>query len=105
MAPETMVAAVAANTTWNIQKASTHGSPSGVKSLRKNPVVPNQPVAEAPNMRPKPMAQKAIEPMEKSMRFFIMMLIELLARVKPASTRAKPACIKNTRQAATSVHR
>ncbi len=68
-------------------------------------MVPNQPVEVAPNMSPKPMAQKAMEPMEKSMRFFIMMLMEFLARVKPASTMAKPACMKNTRAAATSVHR
>ena len=61
-------------------------------------MVPNQPVEVAPNMSPKPMAQKAMEPMEKSMRFFIMMLMEFLARVKPA-------CMKNTRAAATSVHR
>ena len=49
-------------------------------------------------MSPKPMAQKVMEPMEKSIRFFIMMLMEFLARVKPA-------CMKNTRAAATSVHR
>ena len=29
------------------------------------------------------MAQKAMEPMEKSIRFFIMMLMAFLARVKP----------------------
>ena len=66
MAPETIVAAVAANTTWNIQNANTHGSPSGVKSLRKNPLVPNQPVEETPNIKPKPIAQKANVPTEKS---------------------------------------
>ena len=104
MAPDTMVAAVAANTTWNIQNASTQGSPSGEKSLRKKPVVPNQPVEVAPNIRPKPIAQKASEPMEKSMRFFIMMLMAFLALVNPDSTMAKPACMKKTRAAATSVH-
>ena len=30
------------------------------------------------------------------MRFFIMMLAAFLALVRPASTRAKPACIKKT---------
>ena len=35
--------------------------------------------------------------------FFIMMLTAFLALVKPASTMAKPACMKNTRAAATSV--
>ncbi len=100
MAPETMVAAVAAKTHWNIQKASTHGSPPTVKSLRKKPLVPNQPVVVAPNIRPKPTAQKKSEPMAKSIRFFIMMLTAFLARVKPVSTMAKPACMKKTRAAA-----
>ncbi len=49
MAPETMVAAVAANTVWNSQKISTHGSPSGLNSERKKPEVPIQPPAETPN--------------------------------------------------------
>lgn len=35
----------------------------------------------------------------KSMRFFIMMLATLFARVIPASTRAKPACMKITNTA------
>ena len=34
--------------------------------------------------------------MQKSIRFFIMMLPVFFARVKPASTIAKPACIQNT---------
>ena len=33
-------------------------------------------------------------PPEKSIMFFIMMLDTLLARVRPASTRAKPTCMK-----------
>jgi hypothetical protein len=44
-------------------------------------------------------------PMEKSIRFFIMILIAFFARVKPASTMANPACMKNTRAAATRVQR
>ena len=67
--------------------------------------MPNHPVPVAPNISPKPMAQKASEPMEKSMRFFIMMFTAFLARVNPDSTRAKPACMKKTRQAATRVQR
>ena len=35
-------------------------------------------------------------PMQKSIRFFMMMLPALFARVKPVSTIAKPPCIKNT---------
>ena len=57
MDPATIVAAVAAKTTWNIQKANTQGSPSGVKSLKKKPDVPIQPDFDTPNMSPKPMAQ------------------------------------------------
>ena len=38
----------------------------------------------------------------QSIRFFIMMLPTFLARVSPASTRAKPACMKNTRTPAMS---
>ena len=34
--------------------------------------------------------------MQKSIRFFIMILPAFFARVKPVSTIAKPACIKNT---------
>jgi hypothetical protein len=39
-------------------------------------------------------------PAQKSIRFFIMMLATLLARVSPASTSAKPACMKMTSTAA-----
>ena len=105
MAPDTIVAAVAAKTVWNIQKARTQGSPSGEKSLKKKQEVPNQPVDVTPNIRPNPTAQKASEPMEKSMRFFIMMFTAFLARVNPLSTMAKPACMKKTRAAAISVHK
>ena len=35
-------------------------------------------------------------PMQKSIRFFIRMLPVFLARVKPASHMAKPACMKKT---------
>ena len=41
--------------------------------------------------------------MQKSSRFFIMMLPAFLARVKPLSTIANPACMKNTRAPATIV--
>ena len=57
MAPETIVADVAANTTWNIQKAKSHLSFSFAKSLKKNPSVPNHPVCDTPNISPNPIAQ------------------------------------------------
>ena len=50
------------------------------------------------------MAQNDSMPMEKSMRFFIRMLAAFLARVRPVSSIAKPACIRKTRTAASSVH-
>ncbi len=40
--------------------------------------------------------------MQKSIRFFIKILPVFLARVKPASHMAKPACIKNTSAAPSS---
>jgi hypothetical protein len=49
------------------------------------------------------MNQKAQQPMQKSIKFFIMMLAAFLARVKPVSTMANPACMKNTKAAATIV--
>ena len=55
-------------------------------------------------MMPKPRIQKIGVPSEKSIRFFMMMLPAFFARVKPVSTIAKPACMKNTSAAATSVH-
>jgi len=55
-------------------------------------------------MMPNPIARNAIEPTEKSIRFFIMMLTAFFARVNPDSTMAKPACMKKTRNAATRVH-
>ena len=51
-----------------------------------------------------PTAQKAIAPAETSRRFFIRIFAVFLARTNPASSMAKPACIKNTRNAVTSSH-
>ena len=45
-----------------------------------------------------------MDPKQKSIRFFIMMFEAFLARVSPVSTIANPACMKNTRKAAISVH-
>ncbi len=105
MAPETMVAAVAQKTTWNMKNAYTQGSPSLAKSERKKPVEPTPSlVLAAPNMIANPTAKKATDPTEKSIRFFMMMLQAFFARVNPASTRANPACMKKTRNAAIRVH-
>ena len=53
-------------------------------------------------MRPKPTIQKMGVPRAKSIKFFITMLPAFLARVKPVSTMAKPACMKKTSAAPSS---
>ena len=40
----------------------------------------------------------------KSKKFFINILAVFFVLVKPASTRAKPGCIKNTSMAASNIH-
>ena len=67
------------------------------------PIFPINPLP-APNIRPKPTSQKTGVPIQKSIRFFIIMLPAFLARVKPVSTIANPACIKKTSAAPTSTH-
>ena len=68
-----MVAAVAQNTAWNIQNAICHNpSPApGSPADRKNPLFPNRPDWLAPNIIPKPIAQYPIDPILKSIKFFI----------------------------------
>jgi len=56
-------------------------------------------------MTAKPNRKKMMEPTEKSRKFFIMILPADLARVNPASTQPKPACMSMTRIPATRVHR
>ena len=57
-----------------------------------------------PNINPKPMNQKRMEPNIKSIRFFISTLAVFLVRINPASTKANPGCMKNTSMAASSIH-
>ena len=64
-----------------------------------NPGAPIIPTKSSPKRRPKPMRMKTTVPIQKSIRFFMMILPAFFARVKPVSTIAKPACIKNTRAA------
>ena len=64
--------------------------------------VPN--TSPIPNISPKPINQNRMEPTIKSTRFFIRMLAVFLLRVNPASTRAKPGCMKNTSMAASNIH-
>ena len=56
-------------------------------------------------MSPTPSTRNATVPTQKSIRFFMMMLPAFFARVKPVSTMANPACMKNTSTAPTMYHR
>ena len=47
-------------------------------------------------MKDAPIRNHITVPIQKSIRFFMMMLPVFLARVNPASTIAKPACIQKT---------
>lgn len=99
MAPDTMVAAVAANTTWK-----NHSRLRLLSPRKKSPSATKPPIEVPPYASPNPTAQLTRDPTAKSMKFFMMMLPALFARVNPASTRAKPGCMNITRIAATMIH-
>ena len=61
-----------------------------------NPGLPISPTRSSPIKRLKPIIINTTVPIQKSIRFFIIILPVFLALVKPASTIAKPACMKNT---------
>ena len=68
---------------------------------------PNQPPTNSspPNPIPNPTSAKASTPAIQSIMFFIMMFDTFFDLVSPASTRANPACMKNTRTPAMNTHR
>src|SRR3972149_5777972 len=119
-APETMVAAVPAKTSWkkNFAQSGTpvqlsaeytplYASPvAGLPSApprNQSPCVPNSGVP-SPNMMPKPTARKAIDETANTTKFFARIVTVFLARQKPDSTEAKPRFMKNTRNAVASTH-
>ena len=109
MAPEAMVTAVAANTTWKkkndgVARTSPSANDSDMPDRKKVSVPMRLPPSD-PKANPKPTAQKARAPTAMSARFLAMMFPMFLARVRPASTRANPACMRNTRHPATISHR
>ena len=57
-----------------------------------------------PNWKAKPIAQYRSPHRQVSKMHSIMMLTDSRDRAKPASRAMKPACMKNTRKAATSTH-
>ena len=105
IAPDAIVTAVAAKTTWKkkndgVARTSPLSNDSVIPD-RKNASVPMRLPPSDPNAKPKPTAQNARAPIAMSARFLAMMFPTFFALVRPASTRAKPACIRNTRQPAT----
>jgi hypothetical protein len=62
-----------------------------------NPIKP--PNVSSPSKIPNPRNINTIVPIQKSIRFFIIIFPAFFALVKPVSTIANPACIKNTRAA------
>ena len=56
-----------------------------------------------PHMKAKPQMKKPIIPMPYTMKFIDMVCAAFLARMRPVSTSAKPACMNMTRNPATSV--
>ncbi len=101
-----MVAAAAQKTNWKKKKARVGMVRPGYTSGRlrmANHSVPKNALPE-PNIRPKPTKIKPRVLIVVSMKFSAMMLTTCLERTNPASRKPKPACMKNTRNAATSTH-
>ena len=88
-----MVAVVAQNTRL---KTNDEKSKFSYDVKRSNPGLPINPTKSSPIRRLKPIAINTTVPIQKSIRFFMMIFPVFLALVKPASTIAKPACIQNT---------
>jgi len=105
IAPDTMVAAVAQNTVWNIKNPSIGKPLSMILFMYSRSQKWGVPATlPTPNMMPKPTSQKSNEPTMKSTKFFIKILAVFFVLVKPASTKANPGCMKNTSIAASSIH-
>ena len=64
-----------------------------------NPGFPIMPTISSPSKSENPMMMNTTVPIQKSIRFFMMMFPAFLALVNPVSTIAKPACIQNTNAA------
>ena len=108
IAPDTIVAAVPQKTVWKIRNTPMGSSrnipsPSASPIGLKNPEVPIQ-APSPPYMTANPIRKKQMEPMTKSIRFFIRIFPAFLALVNPVSSMAKPACMKKIRIVPTMVH-
>ncbi|GFI51505.1 hypothetical protein IMSAGC020_02719 [Lachnospiraceae bacterium] len=91
-----MVAVVAQNTRLNTKLEKSNSAYAVNKS---NPGFPINPNKSSPISKPKPISINTTVPIQKSIKFFIMIFPVFFALVKPASTIAKPACIQNTNAA------
>jgi hypothetical protein len=94
--------AVPAKTTRKNQKAHSLSSAAWLEIQKLS--VPIQPPQEVPNINPKPTNRNTIALMQKSMKFFMMMLMLFFARANPSSTMANPACITNTSAPVITIH-
>src|SRR6478735_106911 len=106
IAPDVMVEHVSANANWNKKNArnATPVEPYVVGALfKKKYWCPIQPLP-VPNMNAKPNAQKSKPHRHVSAMHSNMMLETSRVRPNPASSIMKPACMKKTRNAATSTH-
>ena len=93
IAPETIVEVVAQKTRLNTKFDQSNEAYAVNKS---NPGFPITPAKSSPSKREKPIMQNMTVPMQKSIKFFMMMFPAFFALVKPVSTIANPACIQKT---------
>src|SRR5690348_12332970 len=110
IAPDVIVEQVSANANWNRKNAMNATPVSNVPPnvyvasapLRKKNVCPMNPLP-APNMNANPNAQNSSAHRQVSTMHSWRMLTTSRVRANPASSIMNPACMKNTRNAATSV--
>ena len=103
MPPATIVAAAPQNAAWKSQNASSGMSAPLSAPTRNQPLRPMN-AFPSPNMIAYPNMKNPIDAMQKSRKFFVRIFVVFFARMNPASTMPNPACIKKTRNAATSTH-
>ena len=118
--PQTIARETAQNANWKKNFASMVASESditgksgrnpaslttGPRSVRKNPPSwPMKPPSGPLNANANPTAHQQRAAIEKFVRIFAITVPAFLALEKPISRNAKPACMKNTKQAATITH-
>ena len=104
MDPDTIVAVVAQNTRLNTNVEASVNDPSAPSAINPPKFVNRSqlgipirpPKASVPIIREYPSNENTTVPIQKSIRFFIMMFPAFFALVNPVSTIANPACIQNT---------